>query len=217
MNLIRSLALSLSLITTGIITAEPVPFPLPGVIPEASFCVAYVIRDPDVRDSRPDSDNPFSTNGESIPRDILRSDCKVDVAALVSRVTAQARLTKEQITGTYKAVIEGQSRFPVAECYDPHHLIICYSETGTPLSCIEICFTCNRVKITPESRQLNSSDHFFERSDLIALARIFTELKLPLPPFESFGALKSDKESDLARQAQYEQEKAAGEGKKTSD
>lgn len=216
MNLIRSLALSL--ITAGTITAEPVPFPLPGITPEASFCVAYVLRDPDARDSRPAPDDPFADNGESLPYNVLRSDGKVvDVAALTSLVTAQAHLTKEQITATYKAVIDGQSRFPVMECYDPHHLIICYSETGTPLSCIEMCFTCNRVKIAPESRLLYTSNSSVEQSDLIALARIFTELKLPVTPFESFEALKSAKENDLARQARYDQEKAAAKGVKSSE
>jgi len=217
MNLIRSLALSLSLITTGIITAEPLPFPFPGHTTQASFCVAYVIRDPDARDSRPAPDDPFTTNGESLPHGILRSGGNVDVASLASLTTAQARLTQQQITAVHKAVIEGQSRFPVMECYDPHHAIICYSEEGKHLSCIEICFTCNRVKIAPESRRLNATDHAFERSDLIALARIFAELKVPLTPYGSFDDLKSHKEGQLAALLQREKEIAADKAAKPSD
>jgi len=178
MKIFRSLIWNLLLGCACRLSAEPLPFPLPGHTPQASFCVAYVIRDADERDSRPAPGDPFATNGESIPHGILRSDGNVDVASLASLTTAQARLTQQQIAAVHKAVIEGQSRFPVMECYEPHHAIICYSEDGKPLSCIEICFTCNGVKIAPNSQ--DTSTRFVAGADLIALGRIFKELKLPL-------------------------------------
>jgi hypothetical protein len=183
--------------------AEESPKPaLPDIIANSAFCVAYVIRDADARDARPN--NPLDPlpdpSGEQIPGGaVLGSDSLIDVAALTSRVTAQARISKEHLAATYKAVIDGQSRFPVADCYDPHHAIVFYSHGGKPICCIEICFSCNRVKAAPEFRVLTPADHSSERTDLIALARVFSELKLPLSPFDSFEALKKEKEAQLRK------------------
>lgn len=204
MKIIRLLALGLMLSPFVLQADEVSKLPLPDIIADSAFCVAYVIRNADARDARPNhpQDPLPDASGETIPRGaVLGSDSLIDVAALTSRVTAQARITKDQLAATYKAVINGQSRFPVRECYDPHHAIIFYSNGGKPLCCIEICFSCNRVKIAPEFRVLTPSDHSFERTDLVALAHVFSELKLPLSPFASFDALKKEKEAQLQKQS----------------
>lgn len=206
MRIILLIAFCLSLTSVDLPAEDAPQRRLPDIIAQSSFCIAYTIRDADARDTRPnDPEDPFrDAGGEDIRHgSILRSDSLIDVAALTSRTVAQARISKEHLTATYKAVIDGHSRFPVRECYDPHHAIIFYSNGGKPVCCIEICFSCNRVKISPEFRTLTSGDHSFERTDLIALARVFSELKLPLSPFQSFEELKKQKELDQIRGENY--------------
>jgi hypothetical protein len=198
MRIIQLIALCLSFASVGLRAEEALKNPLPDIIAQSAFCVAYVIRDPDARDIRPnDRGDPFkSEEGEGVRHgNILGSDSLIDVDTLTSRLVAQARISKENLTTTYKAVIDGNSHFPVMECYDPHHAIIFYSNSGKPVCCIEICFTCNRVKISPEFRTLTPTDHSYERTDIIALARVFEDLKLPLSPFKSFEEFKKGKEA----------------------
>ncbi|MES2923330.1 MAG: hypothetical protein V4819_17375 [Verrucomicrobiota bacterium] len=217
MKIILLLALGISLISVNL-QAEVAPKPLlPDIIAHSAFCVAYVIRDADARDARPnDPQDPFpDASGEKIPGgSVLGSDSPIDVAALTSRVTAQARITKDHLAATYKAVIDGQSRFPVMDCYDPHHAIVFYSGGGKPVCCIEICFSCNRVKVAPEFRVLTLLDRISERTDLVALARVFSELKLPLSPFDSFEALKRQKEAQLQKRTPETGQGAASDGTK---
>lgn len=196
MRIIRLLAFCLSLACVNLQAEEVLAPTLPDIIANSSFCVAYVMRDADARDNRPsDPEDPFrDASGEEIPDgSILGSDSLIDVAALASRVVAQARISKEHLTTAYKAVIDGHCRFPIMECYNPHHAIVFYSRGGKPICCIEICFTCNQVKISPEFR--TSTAGSFERSDLIGLAGVFSELKLPLTPFKSFEELKKGYEN----------------------
>lgn len=198
MRIIRLLAFYLSLACVNL-RAEEAPAPtLPDIIANSSFCIAYVIRDADARDSRPNHPgDPFADpSGEGIPYgSILRSDSLIDTAALVSRVVGQARIGKDQLATASKAVMDGNSRFPIMECYNPHHAIIFYSRDGNPVCCIEICFTCNQVKISPEIRNPTAGDGSYERADLIALAGLFSELKLPLTPFKSYEELKKGYQS----------------------
>jgi len=203
MRIIHLLTLCLSLFCVDLRAEEPLKNPIPEVIAQSAFCVAYAFRDADARDTRPNHpEDPFGDpGGESIQYgSILNSDSLIDVAALTSRVVAQARVSKSQITTVCKAVIDGNARFPVMECYDPHHAIVFYSYTGKPMCCIEICFTCNQVKISPEFRTMEAVGHSYERTDLITLARLFDELKLTLFPFSSFEELKKGHEALLTKE-----------------
>jgi hypothetical protein len=119
----------------------------------------------------------------------------VDVAAVASRVTAQARVSKEQISRLTNALYKTDSFHPVAACYSPHHAVVFYTEHGEPLCCIEICFHCNQVKTLPQLRTRISEpgQTGIEGADLVAMAKIFEELNLPLTPYKSLHALKKDK------------------------
>ncbi len=132
---------------------------------------------------------------------IIREGSFADLKALDARVIRLASLKKEQLDSIPKIISEGEPRFPVMECYDPHHVIVFFDGKGKPTGCIEICFTCNRVRVAPEFRTLTGDDHVFERSDLVALGRIFNDLRLPLAPYPSLEALKSSKEEQQTEAA----------------
>ncbi|WP_147263526.1 hypothetical protein [Roseimicrobium gellanilyticum] len=119
----------------------------------------------------------------------------VDVAAVGSRVLAQARVSKEQISRLTHALYKTDSFHPMSACYNPHHAVVFYTEDGEPLCCIEICFSCNAVETTPKLRTWRCApgQAGIEGADLVAMAEIFRELKLPLTPYKSLNDLKEDK------------------------
>lgn len=169
----------------------------PAFLSKAEFAVAYVFRSTDERDARPILD-PASKRREWIPAGgLLHEKSIIDVAAMGSLVTERAMLKNEQFPAISKALIDGEPRIPVSECYDPHHAIVFYTADGQPVSCVEICFTCNRVKSVPSFYPLTVEDNYYERTDLIAIARMFSELGLSLTPYASFDALKKNKEQRI--------------------
>jgi hypothetical protein len=175
---------------------HPSPKRAADLISQSAFCIAYVIRDADNRDQRPVPDgDPFQPSEEGVREGSILSrggDGIVDVPALTSRVTAQARLSKEQISRLSAAVLETDHFHSIADCYEPHHAFVFYSRQGDPLCCIEICFSCNRIKTSPELRGISTNEELEAAigADLITLAKIFDELKLPLAPYHSFAKLK---------------------------
>lgn len=171
----------------------------PAFLSKAEFAVAYVFRSPDERDARPILD-PTSEQRKWIPAGgLLHEESIIDVAAMGSRVTERAMLKNEQFPAISKALIDSVPRLPVSECYDPHHAIVFYTADGQPVSCVEICFTCNRVKSVPSFYPFTVEDKYYERTDLIAIAKMFSDLGLPLTPYESFDALKKSKEARIER------------------
>lgn len=168
------------------------------LLSKAAFCDAYVTRNSDKRDHRPSPDEesyPFLK--ESYPGNSIlgKGDAIVDVAAVASRVTAQARVSQEQISRLTTALYKTDSFHPMSACYHPHHALVFYTEDGNPLCCVEICFSCNSVETAPKLRRRKSETGlaFTEGADLVAMAEIFQELKLPLTPYKSLEALKRDK------------------------
>lgn len=198
MGLIRCLVLIPTLFST-VLSEEEKTSPPPAFLSKAGFAVAYVIRSTDERDARPALD-AGSKQREWIPAGgLLHEKSIVDVAAMGSLVTERATLKDEHFSALSKVLIDGVSRLPVAECYDPHHAIVFYTADGQPVSCVEICFTCNRVKSVPPFYPFTVEDNYYERSDLIAIAKMFSQSGLSLTPYASFEALKKAKEEQMEK------------------
>jgi hypothetical protein len=168
------------------------------LITKSAFCIAYVFRDADDRDLRPSlAADPFqtkdakeeSTSGVSI---LSQGEGVVNVDTLVSRATAQARVSKAQISRLTTALLKTDSLFPIFDCYDPHHALVFYSPQGDPLCCIEICFSCTGFRTSPKLRMrtLDEELKMVVGADLLEIARLFHELKLPLTPYKSFEELE---------------------------
>ncbi|RBP40404.1 hypothetical protein DES53_108111 [Roseimicrobium gellanilyticum] len=192
------------------------------LIANSAFCIAYVFRDADERDRRPGpAGDPFQSAGESILEGSILSEGEgiMDVAALASRVTSQARVSKAQISRLTAAVQRTDSLFPFADCYSPHHAFVFYSAQGEPQCCIEICFTCKRFKTSPQLRVMTVEEELraVVGIDLIEIANIFDELKLPLTPYKSFEELEKRlaklAEETKARIAEEEKAEAAEKAK----
>lgn len=168
------------------------------LISQSAFCIAYTFRDADERDLRPRlAADPFAAKGEKeegIREGSILSQGEgiVDVAALVSRVTAQARVSKAQISRLTTAVLKTDALFPIFDCYNPHHAFVFYSPHGEPLCCIEICFSCTGFKTSPTLRVATVDEEIrgVVGADLREIARLFDELKLPLTPYKSFAELE---------------------------
>ncbi|MFD2160043.1 hypothetical protein ACFSW8_14135 [Rubritalea tangerina] len=170
-------------------------------MPDWAFCVAYVLRDADQREQRPNppsSDDPFSGDSETwIPNNILRRGHIVDVASLISRTTAQKILDKETTARFIGAISEQTKKNLVMDCYDPHHIFVFYDHYGKPVSAIEICLTCGRVKMLPS--QSVRHDNLYG-TDLELIAEILDSIKLSLHPFESLKSFKQqNKEIQMHR------------------
>jgi hypothetical protein len=163
-----------------------------STFPKWSFCVAYQVRDPDERDARPVAPNaekdPFNDWDTRIPHGLI-NDCNiVDVAALINRLVKSEVLKRDAAEGLLRGITNGTKRHPIADCYKPHHLFVFYGYEGHPLAAIEVCFSCNRVKMTPEVRVGRGAIGPFESADLAGLAKIATEAGLDLNPYASLDA-----------------------------
>lgn len=190
-------------------------------ISQSAFCIAYVLRDADERDLRPGlAADPFrtkdeeeSTTGVSI---LSQGEGVVNVDTLVSRVTAQARVPKAQISRLTAALLKTDSQFPVFDCYEPHHAFVFYSPQGEPLCCIEICFSCTGFRTSPKLRMRTMDEELkaVVGADLREIARIFDELKLPLTPYKSLEELEkrlTKLEQDTKARILEDEKKAAAE------
>ncbi len=178
----------------------------PKAVATAAFCVAYVIRSPDERDRRPRTEEEVKLGlpgGTSST--LLQKKSVLDVAALASRVKAQAVLNADQTSRLTEAVLRGDRRHPMTLCYEPHHAFVFYSESGRPLCCIEVCFTCNEVRTSPQIRTTQSDGRvpFAEGADLIAIAKILDELGLPLVPYKTFRSLRAIKLQKIKEHEAY--------------
>lgn len=186
---------------------------IPKVVREASFCIAYEIRDADKREERllpPDKDDPFAdpSNKDTpyIPHgSILISRGHLDFASLISRTIKQKKLTKEQQSSLNSATFQPKATYPPMACHDPHHIFLFYNELGMPLACIEVCFSCNTIKFAdnllnpPKLRKPDSKSDPWEESpkqdewrtinlngDMLAIARLCQELGLSLGKYKTF-------------------------------
>lgn len=186
---------------------------IPKVIKEASFCIAYEIRDADKREERfftPAPDGPFSdSSGEKmshIPRNILISRDHLDIASLISRTTKHKKLTKNQIASFNEAIFKPKQIYPQMLCHDPHHIFLFYDQLGIPTACLEICFSCNSIKFgdrllnppLPKNKSKDSPHEPFEdtstdqdwhafnlHGDIVAIAKLCHQLGMGLGKYKS--------------------------------
>jgi hypothetical protein len=160
-------------------------------IPPFDFCVAYVLRDPEERDARPDSGDGVAKGRPA--GGILNPQREIDVAALAGLVTDQKILTKDQGAKALEAITAGREKLPAMRCYEPHHALVFYTRQGKPVGCVEICFTCNRWRISPGGDDVLPSGLL----DLPGFAKLFVEAGLPLTPFKSLEEFEADKKREV--------------------
>lgn len=100
----------------------------------------------------------------------------VDAVQLERFTIKSAELGQEHIQKLTAAVSAKRITYPAA-CYDPHHIFVFYSETGTVVAAIEICFSCTGVAAIPAIAEPQ-----WYRHDYAALAKLTDELGLWLGP-----------------------------------
>jgi len=215
------------LITTFVGLCDEIPGKDKITFPKWAFCAAYEVRDPDDRDARPvppkaDKD-PFGDDKTRIPLEFINDRNIVDVAALSTRIVKSGVLTNEAAVEVIRGSTQGTKRHPVMACYEPHHIFVFFDYDGDPVAAIEVCFSCNRVKMTPEIRVGGRAFGSFETADLAGLAKIATEAGLTLKPFASHDAyvqrldLLSKRVTKDAEQDGADQPATALESKSESD
>jgi hypothetical protein len=189
---VRTRFLALLLVATIVGLCEEAPDQQQNTFPKWVFCVAYQVREPDERDARPvdpkAEKDPFNVGDTLIPQGLINDRNIVDVAALSTRLVKSGVLKHDAAEDVLRGTINGTKRHPIAECYEPHHLFVFYDYEGHPVAAIEVCFSCNRVKMTPEVRFGGGAIGPFETADLVGLAKIATEAGLDLMPHASFEA-----------------------------
>jgi hypothetical protein len=184
--------LALLLLATVVGLCGEAPNQQQNTFPKWAFCVAYQVREPDERDARPvdpkAEKDPFNDGDTRIPHGLI-NDCNIiDVAALSTRLVKSRALNHDAAEGLLRGTTNGTKRHPIAVCYEPHHLFVFYGYEGHPVAAIEVCFSCNRVKMTPEVRVGRGAIGPFETADLAGLAKIATEAGLDLKPYASLDA-----------------------------
>ena len=97
----------------------------------------------------------------------------VDTKQLAELTVKSVELTKQQIADLLRATFNPTHRVNPAACYDPHHIFIFYSDDGTALSAIEVCFSCTGIATTPDTPKSK-----WYRHDFVALARLTDALGL---------------------------------------
>jgi hypothetical protein len=167
--------------------SEEPPAKQRNAFPKWAFCVAYQFRDADERDARPvdpnGEKNPFDDGNTWIPHALLNGRSIIDVASLSTRAIKSGTLKHEVAEQVIRGATQGAKEHPVKECYEPHHVFVFYSYEGQPVAAIEVCFSCNRVRMSPEV--LERATGSFETADLAALAKIASATGLSLSPFVS--------------------------------
>lgn len=152
-----------------------------GEVAGAVFCVAYELRDVDERDRRPADrlDVLTGREGGSLRRSVLNAQSVVDVAALAARVQKQKLMTAQGYYAAIRAMNTSTKRYPVMECYDPHHVLVFYGSGGEPIAAIEVCFKCNHIMTSGSLNGSTPSGALYEDSDLEGFAKFFREAGIP--------------------------------------
>lgn len=83
-----------------------------------------------------------------------------------------AKLSPEQVKRLLAAVTGEHDPHPTPGCYNPHNAFVFYNADKKPVAFVEICFDCLIYRISP--------DDPVPGIDLLSLAVIFTEHKLPV-------------------------------------
>jgi hypothetical protein len=93
-----------------------------------------------------------------------------------------ATLTAEQVGRLLSAVRGARPRRAVAMCHVPHNAFVFYDASHSPVAFIEICFLCLSDRVEPAEA--------LQFPDLLTLAAIFSEHKLPMGEYPDFAAFK---------------------------
>ena len=93
-----------------------------------------------------------------------------------------ALLTREQVKHLRAAVTGKHAAHPVAACYVPHNAFVFYDAGKNPVAFVEVCFTCLGYRAEPKATA--------ENFDLLALAAIFSEHRLPMGEHRDFQSFK---------------------------
>jgi hypothetical protein len=84
-------------------------------------------------------------------------------------------------------LLQAQSRRatprPQAGCYVPHNAFVFYNAAKQPVAFMEICFDCLGARVAPADEECDP--------DFIALAKIFSELKLPFGRFKTLEEFRA--------------------------
>jgi hypothetical protein len=187
-SIIRLLSLFLPIMLSTLCHAEEASNVKKKTFPEWAFCMVYQVRDPDKREARDGLGDPLSEDGKSIPRDLIHGARIIDVAALTSRMVKSCMLKREQAEAAIRDTTQSDKRYPISDCYDPHHIFVFYGAFGNPVAAIEICFQCKRVLMTPEIRANEGQVDRCETADLASLAKIVSEAGLELTSYKSLEA-----------------------------
>jgi hypothetical protein len=108
-------------------------------------------------------------------------------------------LSSNQVKWLLSAVNGNHYAHPVAACYRPHNAFVFYDESNKPIAFVEICFGCLSYRSEPRG----AADSF----DLMTLAVIFDELKLPLGEYTDLEAFKKPHWEMLNPEVLAEQQK----------
>lgn len=188
----RTLSFAFLWIATFTGSCEEAPDQNADAFPRWAFCVVYQVRDADLREARPvDPDaekDPFHDEDTWVPLNLLHEHHVVDVAALSTRVVKSRVLDHRSAEAAIRAMIQGAERHPMMDCYDPHHLFVFYCHEGAPVAALEVCFSCSRVKMSPDRRGRLQGLDAFETADLAGLAKVASDAGLELSPFDSLDA-----------------------------
>jgi hypothetical protein len=177
-----------------------------------AFAIAYFLGEADEKkDTRPPFGNdPFAKDASGKPQETLPgtqvlllesgidgSDQFLDVANLVARVRQRARVPLEKLLTLVEAVVQPEITAPIAECYSPHHIVICYDKIGSPCGAVEICLTCNDRRMYPGGEIL----HAYDGCDIAKVARVLAEVGLPLSGERNLSV--DDYAKEVAEQIRY--------------
>lgn len=154
-----------------------------------AFAVAYFLGEADKKlDLRPGSvDDPFGKDASGRPEDFVPGPRVLiggfdvagmkhylDVANLIARVRQRARVPRDKLLTLMEGVVQPEVVSPIMECFDPHHVVICYNESGEPCGGVEVCLSCNACRFDP------GSDMLTKMCDTMKIARVLAEVGLPL-------------------------------------
>lgn len=95
-----------------------------------------------------------------------------------------APLTPDQIKRLITAATVQGAAGAIAGCYIPHNAFVFYDAKKKPVAFVEVCFMCRATRIQPKVAE--------GKKDLLALATIFDELKLPMGEYPNLAAFKKE-------------------------
>lgn len=93
-----------------------------------------------------------------------------------------ALLTAEQVKKLLAAVTGKHPEHGVAACHIPHNAFVFYDADKKPVAFVEVCFMCVNHRIFPKRS--------WSYIDLVSLASIFSEHKLPMGEYADLAAFE---------------------------